>query len=138
LSAGGANRTARLPALRALAVAAAVLRHGLLPLLLPPARRTPGPVRLRRALEALGGAWIKLGQLLALRFDLLPERYCLELFDLLGAVAPFPFAEVEGIVHEDLGHAVDELLLRSRASRSAAPPSARSTPPCCTTDAAWR
>jgi len=38
---------------------------------------TPGrPVRVRLALERLGGAWIKLGQMLAMRYDLLPSLYC--------------------------------------------------------------
>ena len=40
----------------------------------PGADRRPGPVRLRLALEALGGAWIKLGQMLAMRYDLLARR----------------------------------------------------------------
>jgi ubiquinone biosynthesis protein len=88
---------------RVLALAGVVLLYGL-PLLLPRhRRRMPGPVRLRRALERLGGGWIKLGQLLALRFDLLPAAYCVELFDLLNRVAPFPYEEVERIVHDELG-----------------------------------
>ena len=48
----------------------------------------------------LGGAWIKLGQMLALRFDLLPAAYCNELFNLLNKVAPFPYADVREIVRE--------------------------------------
>jgi len=99
-------RTAR----RVLEVLGAALAYGLLPLLVPARRRrAPGPVRLRRALERLGGAWIKLGQLLALRFDLLPEAYCVELFDLLNRVTPFPYAEVESIIRRELGRPVDEL-----------------------------
>ena len=38
----------------------------------------PGGERARAALEELGGAWVKLGQALALRFDLLPADYCLQ------------------------------------------------------------
>ena len=64
---------------------------------LPMSDRRPGPVRMRLALE-LGGAWLKLGQMLALRFDLLPAAYCDELFGLLNQVAPFPYAEVRRIV----------------------------------------
>jgi predicted unusual protein kinase regulating ubiquinone biosynthesis (AarF/ABC1/UbiB family) len=60
-------------------------------------------------LEALGGGWIKLGQLLALRFDLLPAAYCVELFNLLNRVAPFPYAEVERIIRRELGRPVEEL-----------------------------
>jgi len=83
------------------------LVHGVLPELAP-ARRAPGPVRLRRALEELGGTWVKLGQTLALRFDLLPRAYCYELFGLLNEVAPFPYAEVERIIRAELGRDATE------------------------------
>jgi predicted unusual protein kinase regulating ubiquinone biosynthesis (AarF/ABC1/UbiB family) len=58
---------------------------------------------MRLALESLGGAWLKLGQMLALRYDLLPAAYCDELFGLLNQVAPFPYDEVCRIVREELG-----------------------------------
>lgn len=87
-----------------------VLVRGLAPLLVPPRwRRAAGPVRLRRALETLGGAWAKLGQLLALRFDLLPEAYCLELFHLLNRIAPFPYDDVEQVIRDELGKPIPEL-----------------------------
>jgi predicted unusual protein kinase regulating ubiquinone biosynthesis (AarF/ABC1/UbiB family) len=94
---------------RGLALVRVALAYGL-PLLGPARlRRMSGPVRLRRALETLGGGWIKLGQLLALRFDLLPAPYCIELFNLLNRVAPFPYAEVEEIVRAELGRTIAEL-----------------------------
>ena len=71
-----------------------------------PFRRGPfpdGPVRMRLALEQLGGAWVKLGQMLALRFDLLPAAYCDELFKLLNEVRPFPYPQVREIVRQELG-----------------------------------
>jgi len=84
-----------------------LLIRGVLALLVPRRwRRADGPVRLRRALETLGGAWGKLGQLLALRFDLLPEPYCLELFHLLNRAPPFAYAEVERVIVEELGRDV--------------------------------
>jgi ubiquinone biosynthesis protein len=70
---------------------------------LPGSDRRSGPVRLRLAFERLGGAWIKLGQMLALRFDLLPAAYCDELFKLLNRVAPFSYPEVREIVRQELG-----------------------------------
>src|SRR4051812_45076623 len=70
---------------------------------LPGADRRPGPVRLRVALEQLGGAWVKLGQMLALRYDLLPVAYCDELFRLLNRVAPFGYDEVRAIIRQELG-----------------------------------
>jgi predicted unusual protein kinase regulating ubiquinone biosynthesis (AarF/ABC1/UbiB family) len=94
---------------RLLGLACVVALYGL-PLLVPRRwRRLTGPVRLRRALERLGGGWIKLGQLLALRFDLLPAAYCLELFNLLDRVAPMPYAEVERTIRGELGRPVGEL-----------------------------
>ena len=74
---------------------------------------TPGrPVRVRLALERLGGAWIKLGQMLAMRYDLLPAAYCDELFGLLNQVAPFPYDQVREIVRQELGD-VPEVVYRS-------------------------
>ena len=70
---------------------------------LPMADRRSGPVRMRLALESLGGAWLKLGQMLALRYDLLPPAYCDELFKLLNRVGPFPYEDVRRIVREELG-----------------------------------
>jgi predicted unusual protein kinase regulating ubiquinone biosynthesis (AarF/ABC1/UbiB family) len=81
-----------------------LMRWFVLPAL--PLRRTrarPGAERTRAALEQLGGAWIKLGQMLALRFDLLPAAYCEELLKLLNAVQPFPYSDVCDIVRQELG-----------------------------------
>ena len=72
---------------------------------------------MRLAFERLGGAWIKLGQMLALRFDLLPAAYCDELFKLLNQVAPFPYAEVREIVRQELG-GEPEAVFRSFATES--------------------
>ena len=70
---------------------------------LPGADKRPGPVRLRLAFERLGGAWVKLGQMLALRYDILPVPYCDELFRLLNQVAPFSYDEVRQIIRQELG-----------------------------------
>ncbi|MEY2517402.1 MAG: ubiquinone biosynthesis protein [bacterium] len=97
-------------ALRLLELLRVLLLRGAAPLLVPRRwRRADGPVRLRRALETLGGGWAKLGQLLALRFDLLPEAYCLELFKLLNRAAPFPYEEAERVIREELGREIPEL-----------------------------
>jgi ubiquinone biosynthesis protein len=73
----------------------------------PGSDRRTGAVRVRVAFERLGGAWIKLGQMLALRFDLLPAAYCDELFKLLNQVAPFSYDEVRAIIREELGEEPD-------------------------------
>jgi ubiquinone biosynthesis protein len=77
----------------------------------------PGPVRLRLALERLGGAWVKLGQMLAMRLDLLPAAYCAALFGLLNAVEPFPYEQVRQIVRDELGD-VPEVLFATFDERS--------------------
>jgi predicted unusual protein kinase regulating ubiquinone biosynthesis (AarF/ABC1/UbiB family) len=58
---------------------------------------------LARDLEAMGPTFIKLGQLLSTRSDLLPPPYLAALARLQDRVEPFPFAEVEAIVAEELG-----------------------------------
>ena len=62
-----------------------------------------GAVEFRLALEQLGTTYLKLGQLLSSRPDLLPDVYIEELGRLVDEVPPFPFSEVERIVREDLG-----------------------------------
>jgi len=62
-----------------------------------------GAVGFRQALEELGTTYLKLGQLLASRPDLLPDVYIEELGKLVDEVPPFPFSEVERIVREDVG-----------------------------------
>ena len=54
-------------------------------------------------LEALGPTFIKLGQLLSTRADLLPPSYIEALSRLQDDLEPFPFAEVERVIHEELG-----------------------------------
>jgi predicted unusual protein kinase regulating ubiquinone biosynthesis (AarF/ABC1/UbiB family) len=54
-------------------------------------------------LEKLGPTFIKLGQLLSTRADLLPPAYLEALARLQDDVGPFPFEDVERIVQEELG-----------------------------------
>lgn len=54
-------------------------------------------------LEAMGPTFVKLGQLLSTRADLLPEAYLDALARLQDDVAPFGFGEVEQIVESELG-----------------------------------
>ena len=54
-------------------------------------------------LESLGPTFVKLGQLLSTRADLLPPAYLDALSRLQDRVQPFPFEDVQRIVEEDLG-----------------------------------
>ena len=61
------------------------------------------PEELADDLEKMGPTFIKFGQLLSSRPDLLPEPYLKALARLQDKVKPFPFAEVEAIVTSELG-----------------------------------
>ncbi len=61
------------------------------------------PESLAADLERLGPTFVKLGQLLSTRADLIPEGYLEALARLQDQVAPLAFAEVESVVHGELG-----------------------------------
>jgi predicted unusual protein kinase regulating ubiquinone biosynthesis (AarF/ABC1/UbiB family) len=63
----------------------------------------PDPNGLSRELERLGPAFVKLGQLLSTRGDLLPPSYLDALSRLQDDVEPFSFADVERVVQQELG-----------------------------------
>jgi len=69
----------------------------------------PLPVRLRRALEDLGPTYVKLGQLLAGRADLLPGEYTEELAKLQEEAREVPWDELRPQLVEDLGRAPEEV-----------------------------
>ena len=60
-------------------------------------------------LEQLGPTFIKLGQLLSTRGDLLPEPYLEALGRLQDQIEPFSFSEVEQIVSAELGGRISKL-----------------------------
>jgi len=79
-----------------------------------PARWRPEPVepralRLRRALEELGPIFIKFGQLLSTRRDLIPTDLADELSRLQDDVPPFAASEARAIVERALDKPVNEL-----------------------------
>ena len=65
--------------------------------------RGVSPEKLRLILTDLGPTFIKLGQIMSMRSDILPKRYCDELMKLCSDVAPMPFAEVEEVLREAFG-----------------------------------
>ena len=68
--------------------------------------------RLRKALESLGPIFVKFGQLLSTRPDLVPEDICTELAQLQDNVPPFKSAKFRQIVEQALNSSVDELFLQ--------------------------
>jgi hypothetical protein len=93
---------------RALTVTRVARRSGLLRVLreLGVVGRRPatqeGAREFRQALEELGTTFIKLGQLLSSRPDLLPDVYIEELGKLVDQVPPVPFDEIRRVIAEEL------------------------------------
>ena len=83
-------------------------------------RGPSGPVRLRLAMESLGVTYLKLGQFLAMRFDVLPAAYCQELGNLFDKVPPTPFETARQVVESELGQPLNALFASfERASLAA-------------------
>jgi len=72
-------------------------------------RDLPFPEQLRRRLEILGPTFTKLGQIMAIREDLLPEPITRELESLMDHLPPIPFEQVKAIIERDLEKPVESL-----------------------------
>jgi ubiquinone biosynthesis protein len=70
------------------------------------------PEQLADDLEAMGPTYVKLGQMLSGRPDLLPEAYLKALARLQDKVKPFSYAEVEHIVSTELGVRISKAFSR--------------------------
>jgi len=68
--------------------------------------------RIRNALEDLGPIFVKFGQILSTRRDLLPDDVAVELARLQDRVPPFPGSDARAIVEKALGKSVTELFAR--------------------------
>jgi ubiquinone biosynthesis protein len=88
-------------------------RHGFAPLLGIGRREDGAPVptaaRLRRALEEGGGMFVKLGQVMSTRSDLLPPSVVQELSRLQDSVAPADPVAMRAVVESELGRRVEEV-----------------------------
>lgn len=99
---------------RAAQVSRIAARHGLAGYLVAHRRRDDRgaavlAVRLREALTDGGVTFVKLGQTLATRPDLLPPEYIAELGRLHSDAAPVPWPELSAQLHADLGRPLDEV-----------------------------
>ena len=72
----------------------------------------PRAVRLRRALEALGPIFVKFGQMLSTRRDLMPPDIADELARLQDRVPPFPAAQVRQILQRVYGRPVEQVFIQ--------------------------
>ncbi len=65
--------------------------------------------RIRMALEELGPTFVKMGQMLSTRPDILPQNYILELEKLQNQVSPVPALEARQIIESELKRPVSEI-----------------------------
>lgn len=72
------------------------------------ARQKEAPEELRLLIEDLGPTFIKLGQILSTRGDLLPAGYREELAKLQDSAPPVPGDQIRAIFEEEFGRSVDE------------------------------
>ena len=66
------------------------------------------PEKVCKTITKLGPTFIKIGQIMASRYDVLPKEYCDALSKLRSNVEPMPFSEVHKILEEELGN-VEEI-----------------------------
>lgn len=71
--------------------------------------RMPAGIRLRKVLEDLGPSFVKLGQLMSTRPDLIPEDILVELKKLQDDVPPEPFEVIREQVEQELGCALSDV-----------------------------
>ena len=65
--------------------------------------------RMRLAAEALGPTFIKMGQILSLRPDIIPPDIASELQKLQDEVTPIPFEEIKGVIRKELDREPEEV-----------------------------
>jgi len=66
---------------------------------------------LREVFEELGPSFVKFGQLLSTRPDIVPPDIIAELRALQDDVRPFPFEQAERVIEDELGNSIDRLFL---------------------------
>lgn len=67
------------------------------------------PVELRTTLEDLGPTYVKIGQIMSSRVDLLPEAYCKELEKLRQNVKPLDPEVAKAVIEQETGKTIDEI-----------------------------
>lgn len=67
------------------------------------------PKELRTTLEDLGPTYVKIGQIMSSRVDLLPENYCKELEKLRQNVKPLDSEIVRAVIEDETGKNIDEI-----------------------------
>ena len=72
------------------------------------------PVELRTTLEDLGPTYVKIGQIMSSRVDMLPENYCKELEKLRQNVQPLDPLVARAVIEQETGRRIDEIFQEFR------------------------
>ena len=72
------------------------------------------PRELRTTLEDLGPTYVKIGQVMSSRVNLLPPRYCKELEKLRESVKPLDAAVAKAVIEQETGKKIDEIYAEFR------------------------
>ena len=67
------------------------------------------PVKMRLMFEALGPTFVKVGQILSMRSEILPQQFCDELAKLRANADPMPYATVIGVLEREYRRPIDEV-----------------------------
>lgn len=67
------------------------------------------PVEMRTTLEDLGPTYVKIGQILSSRTDILPEEYCTELARLRSDVTPLPASVARKVIESETGQGIEDV-----------------------------
>jgi ubiquinone biosynthesis protein len=71
------------------------------------AQKSELPIKFRQALETLGPVFVKFGQILSTRSDLLPKEYLVELEKLQAHVPPFSYQEALSVIEDNFQQPVE-------------------------------
>lgn len=67
------------------------------------------PCKAREMIEELGPTYVKLGQIMSMRSDLIPQEYCKEFEKLRASIAPLSFSIIHEIIEEELDQPLDSI-----------------------------
>ncbi len=72
------------------------------------------PVELRTTLEDMGPTYVKIGQIMSSRTDILPDSYCKELTKLRSNVKPLDPSVARAVIEQETGKKIDEIFREFR------------------------
>lgn len=67
------------------------------------------PTKLRLILEDLGPTFVKLGQIMSMRPDILPQEYCDELIKLRAEAHPLPFSDIKKVIETEYNTSISDV-----------------------------